>query len=379
MCYNLDMNIIRYDELTYPQVDALPRRIPMVIPVGKVLDEDTLARKLRQTLGRTPRTIALLPAVPAEWAVPASIQRKFLTTLCASLTDQGFRQISILKSTTSARSASSSPASDLRPPTSQVVLMAVGHTEQHGFHLPLSTDTLIIDAIARGVQAALPEVILRVPTLPYGVSMHRAQFPGTLSVDGRAWEDFIVETVGGFVERGADKFYIINGHGGNHSFLVNAVKYAGDRWPHIFCATSFLHLTGSGYQEVKRLRQSVFPGGLGHACELETSFILHLRPELVHMKRAVDEVDFVTTPEYYMDWIEGGALIANPPWTDDTATGAYGQPSVATTEKGRAWLAAAIEEKVEHVREIIEQQERRMERRMSNVKLQISKTDSRRR
>jgi creatinine amidohydrolase/Fe(II)-dependent formamide hydrolase-like protein len=88
------------------------------------------------------------------------------------------------------------------------------------------------------------------------------------------------------------------------------------------------------------------------------------------MERAVDEVGFISTPEYYMDWVEGGALIANPPWTDDTLTGAYGQPSVATADKGRAWLAAAIAEKVEHVREIVEQQEQRIARRVQrpNIK-----------
>jgi len=226
------------------------------------------------------------------------------------------------------------------------------------------------------VEEALPDVILRVPTLPYGVSMHRSQFPGTLSVNGRAWEDFVLEAVGWFVERGFDKFYLINGHGGNHSFLVNAVKYAGDRWPHIFCATSFLYLTASGYKELQRLRESVFPGGIGHACELETSLILHLRPDLVHMERAVDETDFVSTPEYYMDWIEGGALIANPPWTDDTLTGAYGQPSVATAEKGRAWLAAAIAEKVGHIHEIVEQQERRLARRRAHRERKSSRDKS---
>jgi creatinine amidohydrolase len=357
------MNIIPYDELTYPEVDALSRKTPLLIPWGARPDESMLARRVRAELGRLPRTIALLPSVPSEWRVPVAAQRRFLTTLRASLADQGFQHILNLKCQIS------NPKSEICNLQSKIVLLAVGHTEQHGLHLPLSTDTLIIDAIARGVEAALPDVVVRVPTLPYGVSMHRAQFPGTTSVDGRAWEDFIVAAVGAFVERGFDKFYLINGHGGNHSFLVNAVKYAGDRWPHVFCATSFLHLTGSGYKEVQRLRESVFPGGLGHACELETSFILHLRPELVHMDRAVDETDFVSTPEYYMDWIEGGALIANPPWTDDTRTGAYGQPSAATAEKGRAWLAAAIEEKVSHVREIAEQQARRMARRqMSNIK-----------
>ncbi|MEZ4583838.1 MAG: creatininase family protein [Caldilineaceae bacterium] len=66
------------------------------------------------------------------------------------------------------------------------------------------------------------------------------------------------------------------------------------------------------------------PGGMGHAGELETSMLLHLRPDLCHMARVVDETDFIATPNYTMDWIEGGALVANPPWDDDTATGAYG-------------------------------------------------------
>jgi creatinine amidohydrolase len=351
------MKIIHYDELTYPEIAALPRELPLVIPIGGPPGAVALARALRRELGRAPEEAAALPPLPLEWRASPATLRRFLSTLRASLKAQGFRKIVITES--DRRSRTSSP----RSLASRVVLLAVGHTEQHGYHLPLSTDTLIIDAITRGVEAALPNLVLRAPTLPYGVSMHRSQFPGTVSVSGRAFEDFVLESVGWFVERGCDKFYIVNGHGGNHSFLVNAVKYAGDRWPHIFCATSFLHLTASGYKEIQRLRTSVFPGGMGHACELETSYILHLRPDLVHMERAVDEVDFISTTEYYMDWLEGGALVANPPWTDDTLTGAYGQPSVATAEKGRAWLAAAITEKVGHVHEIVEQQERRAARR----------------
>jgi creatinine amidohydrolase/Fe(II)-dependent formamide hydrolase-like protein len=81
------------------------------------------------------------------------------------------------------------------------------------------------------------------------------------------------------------------------------------------------------------------------------------------MERVVDETDFVSTPSYYMDWVEGGALIANPPWDDDTRTGAYGSGSLATSEKGRIWLKAAIAEKVAHVNEIHLQHKLREERR----------------
>ena len=94
---------------------------------------------------------------------------------------------------------------------------------------------------------------------------------------------------------------------------------------------------------------------MGHACELETSLVLAIRPELIHIERAVDEMNFISTASYYMDWIEGGALIANPPWDDDTVTGAYGAGSLGTAEKGRYWLEIAIAEKAEHCREIQEQ------------------------
>jgi creatinine amidohydrolase len=98
---------------------------------------------------------------------------------------------------------------------------------------------------------------------------------------------------------------------------------------------------------------------MGHACELETSYLLHLRPELVHMDRARPETDFISTPNYYMDWIEGGRLIANPPWTDDTVTGIYGDPTPATANKGALWLRAAIAEKLELLEEMREQHTRR--------------------
>jgi creatinine amidohydrolase len=108
---------------------------------------------------------------------------------------------------------------------------------------------------------------------------------------------------------------------------------------------------------------------MGHACELETSFILYLKPSLVHMERVVDEINFITTPSYFMDWVEGGALIANPPWDDDTQTGAYGAGSLATAEKGKIWLEAALAEKVTHIGEIHEQHRMRELRRNSGYGL----------
>ena len=81
------------------------------------------------------------------------------------------------------------------------------------------------------------------------------------------------------------------------------------------------------------------------------------------MDRVFDDVDFISTPSYYMDWVEGGSLIANPPWDDDSKYGAYGAGSLGTAEKGKIWLEAAIVEKITHVHDIHEQQQKREARR----------------
>jgi creatinine amidohydrolase len=367
-----------YETLTWPEVAELPRGTPLVIPLGAGYPQAPLAQALNE-----PARIGLLPTVPYGWrgsGLHASepMLGRLLANLLDSLRDDGFSRVYALTPPgidlgLGAARISLAPAGYTAAPTplppaaetSKVVLIPIGHTEQHGYHLPLSTDTLIIGAIGEGTAAAVPDQAICLPAFPYGASMHRASFAGTLHTGGRAFEDFWLAVVDVLVGRGFDRFYLMSGHGGNCSFLVNVVKYAGERHRRIFCATAWLHTAGSiGAAALARHRRSG-RGGMGHAGELETAMILHLRPDLAHMDRVVDETDFISTPNYFMDWIEGGALIANPPWDDDTATGAYGAGSLATAENGKIWLEAAVAEKAAHVAEIHEQQRRREERRQS--------------
>ena len=372
----------QYASLAFPEIAALPRNCPLVIPLGEGYDLEQLAGALGQ-----PDRAGLLPAIPFGWAgsglqVSEHLLGALVQNLLDSLRDDGFSQALALTpqgidlglgaAHIALRHASQArPAAPLPPDSERgrVIILPVGHIEQHAYHLPVATDTLIIEAVGRGVAEALPEQTFTLPVFPYGVSTHRPAFGGTLNCGGRAFEDFWLGVIDTLAARNFKHIYLINGHGGNHSFLVNIVKYAGERYRRSFIATAWLYLSGpQGIAALEAHRTSPL-GGMGHACELETALILHLRPELVHMEKAVDELDFVTTPSYYMDWVEGGALIANPPWDDDTRSGAYGAATHGTAAKGKLWLEAAIAEKVGHVGEIIEQQARREERRQAGYGL----------
>jgi creatinine amidohydrolase len=369
-----------FDDLTWPEVAALPRDLPLVVPLGTDYPETVVA----EALSNPPRA-GLLPAFPFGWRgsgleVPAPILAKYIANLLEALRDDGFtrvyaltpRDIDLGLGAAQIRINLGQPEAVTLPPDSErnkVILMPIGHTEQHAYHLPLAVDTIIIEAIAKGAAESAPESGYTLPVMPYGVSTHRSSYAGTLNAGGRAFEDFWLEVVNILVQRGFERFYLMSGHGGNMSFLVNVVKYAGDRHKRIFCATAFLHTAGpEGAAALEKYRESKI-GGMGHACELETSMVLALRPELVHMERVVDDTDFVTTPSYYMDWIEGGALVANPPWEDDTVSGAYGAGSLGTAEKGQIWLEVAIKEKVQHIHEIHEQLRLREARRTAGFGL----------
>ena len=368
---------MHYGDLTWPEVAELPRDQALVLPLGSGYDLAQVAQELGVD------DLCLLPRIPYGWdgsLVPLEPELfgRVVRGILSAPREEGFRRLillapeglelgelgpEVLALPSDLAGADPTPPHVLTP--QRVVLVPVGHTEQHALHLPMSTDTLIIEAIALGAASGAPNRAETLPVFPYGASTHRRTFAGTFNMGGRTFEDFMLGVVQALVSAGADRIYLLSGHGGNMSFLVNAVKYAGERHPQAFTATAFLHTSGRiGAQALEQHRLSA-RGGMGHAGELETSMLLHLRPDLCRMDRAVDETDFIATPSYYMDWIEAGELIANPPWTDDTQTGAYGAGSLATAENGERWLRAAIQEKISHVEEIHEQQDRRQARRAS--------------
>jgi creatinine amidohydrolase len=343
--------MIDYDQLIFAQVEELPRHWPVVIPLGGTPAEHRL---------QLPNTdLILMPALPYGFAPPLDLPLEpVIASLVEILHEDGFHDIRLL----GPRSYCGLPLLPYCGPplklAEETALVPIGHTEQHGFHLPLATDSLIAQGLANHVRYDRP--LTRLPVWPYGVSTHRRQYPGTLSMEARTFEDFFVALCGQLAAH-HQVIYLLNGHGGNHSFLVNVCKFAGERFPHSLTATTFLHTaSGKAEAELTRLRQSHV---MGHACELETSYLMHLCPDRVQLDRAVDEADFLESPNYRMDWNGEGALILNPPWSDDTRTGTYGCPSLASAAKGEAWLQAGVAEIETHLHELRQQWERRQQRR----------------
>jgi len=343
--------VIQYEHLVFPQVEELPRDLPVILPLGGCPNGH------KKILGD--QKVLLLPSLPYGFSPPLELDLEpVVASLVEHLREDGFHDIRLLGE----RSYCDLPLLTYQAPPMHIntstALVPIGHTEQHGFHLPLNTDTVIADGIAR--QLHLEPRPTRLLVWPYGVSTHRRQYPGTLSMDPRVFEDFFTQLVHRLAGQ-HQVVYFLNGHGGNHSFLVNVCKFAGEQVPQAISATTFLH-TSSGQAE-ESLRQHRQSRVMGHACELETSYMLHLKPERVHMEWVVDEPDFLESANYRMDWIGEGSLILNPPWTDDTRTGSYGQPSLGSAAKGEIWLQAAAREIETQIAELHQQWQRRTERR----------------
>lgn len=217
--------VTHYEDLTFPEVADLPRDLPLVLPLGDGYDMDAIASAVGVN------RFCLLPGLPYGWqGSPLAVSPAMLQCVVDRIFDapreEGFtRLIAIHAGDEDVQApgvqqirlprphAAPEPLPHASP--ERVILIPCGHTEQHGFHLPMNTDTVIIGAIARAVVEAIPGEAEMLPTLPYGVSMFRSSFGGTFNMGGRTFEDFLVEIVDALVARGADRFYLMSGHGGN--------------------------------------------------------------------------------------------------------------------------------------------------------------------
>ena len=161
-----------------------------------------------------------------------------------------------------------------------LVVLPVGATEQHGPHLPLGTDFLIVEHVARAAaQTASDRIDLLVaPTVPYGASHHHLPFGGTVSLSTERYYGALSDMVESLIVSGARRVFILNGHGGNHEIIQLVARDLALRLPVNLGAASYWDLAGAALSEHAPELGEHLPG---HAGLFETSLLLALRSDLV--------------------------------------------------------------------------------------------------
>ena len=190
-------------------------------------------------------------------------------------------------------------------------IIPVGSVEQHGAHLPVSTDALIAGHVAGLVAKKTRALVL--PTVTYGVSFEHAPM-FHISLSGSTLASVLRDMCGSLAAHGVRQIAIINGHHGN----IDALKRVTMSKP------------GSSVRVIHYWRY--MKEELGHAGDAETSLMLAIAPELVDMKKAVPGAKEPTREAY--------ARIADRPgsFVRITGNGVWGDPRKASAQKGRRLL-----------------------------------------
>jgi creatinine amidohydrolase len=208
------------------------------------------------------------------------------------------------------------------------VVIAFGATEQHGPHMPLATDALLGDHLARMVAESLDAFVA--PTIRVGCSEHHLEFAGTLSISDSTFHGIVADILRSLARGGFARAVLLPTHGGNFGPLAAALELVGPLPGLDVRALTDL----SALFTIARLgaEEHGVPLGEGgvHAGEWETSMMLAIHPELVHLERG--EPGYTGDPQAAVGAIFGAGVHTV------ASNGVIGDPARASAEHGvRYW------------------------------------------
>lgn len=204
------------------------------------------------------------------------------------------------------------------------VVIPVAALEQHGQHMPVFTDSMLLGEIVRRAKEECHNHALFLPLTWLGNSHHHMDFPGTLSAPPRVWLDMLKGLIDNMIQHGFRRILVINGHGGNdvpaRQGTFELRQEYRERKDLLLLAATYWTLADPAAL-ISDLRQTE----MGHACEWETSMVLRLAPDLVKAHEGVVDVPFGT-----------GFKPTVRAWTmpDRSKPGHIGFPADASPEKG---------------------------------------------
>lgn len=227
-----------------------------------------------------------------------------------------------------------------------IAVLPVAATEQHGPHLPLSVDTVLVEGVVAASLAHLPDAlnVLILPTQAVGLSPEHAQFAGTLTLKTetviRLWTD-MGESV---AAAGIQKLVLFNAHGGNVSVMDVVARDLRARLGLLVYSVSWFNLPlldDHGHDVNQRFSAEEHRFGI-HGGDIETSMMLALDPAQVDMTQA-QNFQSSAQDRAQKFAILGNGKSAKLGWQmqDYNPAGAVGNAAAATAEKGRALVEAA--------------------------------------
>lgn len=219
------------------------------------------------------------------------------------------------------------------------VVVPFAAVEQHGPHLPVGTDTIITQALGERLEKRIPDRVLLLPVELFGSSPHHLVFSGTLSLTSRTFLEVAWELADSLARHGFHHFLLLNGHGGNQALLNVAVQEIRLKRPELKIAHATYWTVAA--EEFARIRESK-EGGMGHACEMETSILLALRPELVRRELAEPGGDPPRSAWDHHDMLRPALVGQFRFWSEMTRNGVLGDPTLAKAAKGERFLEAAV-------------------------------------
>jgi len=217
-----------------------------------------------------------------------------------------------------------------------IVIVPVGSTEQHGPHLPVQVDALLASEVACRAAELISDVepVVVTPTVWCGLAEHHMAFGGTITLDFATFHALLRCVCNSILRHGFQRVFLLNGHGGNIAALgVIATELTQELQARVVVGSYWtIPEVAQNFGEILERQQNV-----RHACEVETSMLLALRPELVDQSALVSsdgpmEVPFLDRGAYR--WQSFKELSEN---------GVIGAPSAASAEKGRRLLDAAAD------------------------------------
>jgi creatinine amidohydrolase len=234
----------------------------------------------------------------------------------------------------------------------RVAVVPIATIEDHGLHLPVDTDLLLCATVCEAAVARAADRAVLVPPINHGFSPHHLDFPGPITIGAETLIRYGLDVCKSLAHHGFTKILIVNGHGSNTPLIDVIARLTVVETGALAAAVNYWAAPGVR-EAAESLRESEKIGGMNHACEFETSMYLAVKPEVVDMSKAVHELSYRPTKNYWTDLIAGdGPLVMMEPWSALTESGVMGDPTKATAEKGRVLLDAAAAGVVELIDEL---------------------------